>query len=118
MEAIKSAVEAFVRGGDNRDVAQLERILHPAFQNIQDGFFDEKGIFVISKTNYIELVKTKKFGGNPRSIEFVHVEQMGNIALVKAILESQYLKFHSTILCVCENDRWQIISNAPKIEVK
>jgi hypothetical protein len=64
------------------------------------------------------LERIKKFGGNPRIIDFVSIEQMGNIAIAKVILESQYLKFFSTITCVCENEQWQIINNTPKGEVK
>lgn len=118
MKKIKSAIENFISGGDNNDVLLLEKIVHPNFQNIQDGFFDQKGIFVFNKENYIDLVRTKKFGGSLRNIDFVSIEQMGNIAIAKVILESQYLKFFSMIICVCENEQWQIINNTPKIEIK
>lgn len=118
MEQIKSVVKAFVAGGDNHDVSLLETTLHPSFQNIQNGFFGEEGIFIFSKEQYIELVRSKKFGGSPRSIDFVSVENEDNIANVKVVLESQHLRFFSTIICVFENAKWQVISNIPKVEVK
>jgi hypothetical protein len=68
MEQIKNVIETFIKGGDNNDVNSLEKVLHPMYQNIQDGFFDEKGIFTFSKQDYIELVKSKIFGGSPRSL--------------------------------------------------
>ncbi|WP_262713623.1 hypothetical protein [Sphingobacterium phlebotomi] len=40
MEQAEKTIEAFVKAGDNRDVAALGSILHSGFQNIQDGFFD------------------------------------------------------------------------------
>lgn len=83
MEKIKAAVESFVKAGDNNDADLLDAILHPHFQNVQDGFFAEKGIYVFSKDQYIDLVKSKKFGGSARSINFVSVEQLGNIASKK-----------------------------------
>lgn len=118
MEQIKTAIEAFVQGGDNNDVTLLENILHPDFQNIQDGYFAEKGIYVFSKSEYIELVGNKTFGGNPRSIHIVSIEKLDNIAIAKVELESQYLKFLSTITCVCVDEKWQVISNIPQVEVK
>lgn len=118
MEKIKTAVEAFVKGGDRNDVELLEIILHPNFQNIQDGFFDETGIYVFSKSEYIELVRSKKFGGNPRSIKYASLEKFANIAIVKVELESEYLKFLSTIICVCIDAKWQVINNTPNIEVR
>lgn len=118
MEQIKTAVEAFVKAGDNRDTSVLENILHTDFQNIQDGFFEEKGIFVFSKSDYIELIRTEKFGGSPRSIDYNAIEQIGSIAIVRVKLESRYLIFHSLIVCVHENGHWKIINNTPTVEIK
>ncbi|MDL5511116.1 nuclear transport factor 2 family protein [Arenibacter sp. M-2] len=117
MEKIKKAIETFVKGGDNNDVAILDQILHPDYQNIQDGHFEQTGIFVFSKEQYIDLVRTKKFGGHPRTIKYEDVHQMGNIAIAKTMLESDQLKFNSTIVCVLENEQWQVISNIPKIDM-
>jgi hypothetical protein len=118
MEQAEKAIEAFVKAGDNRDVAALKSILHPGFQNIQDGFFDEKGIFIFSKPDYIELIRTKRFGGSPRSLVINSIKQSDNMAIAHATLESEYLIFHSLIICVRENGHWKIINNTPKIVAK
>lgn len=118
MEQIKIVIEDFVKGGDNNDVDLLEKVLHPKFQNIQNGYFTEKGIYVFTKQEYIELVRNKTFGGNPRTIHYENIEQMSNIAIVQVVLESAFLKFHSTITCVCIDKGWQVINNTPKIEMK
>ncbi|MEZ4841710.1 MAG: nuclear transport factor 2 family protein [Flavobacteriaceae bacterium] len=117
MEQIKKAIETFVKGGDNNDVTLLDQILHPNYQNIQDGHFEQTGIYVFSKEQYMDLVRTKKFGGHPRTIKYEDIHQMGNIAFAKTILQSDQLKFNSTIVCVFENEQWQVISNIPKIEM-
>ncbi|NGM66876.1 nuclear transport factor 2 family protein [Sphingobacterium sp. SGR-19] len=116
MQQVKTAIAAFVKAGDNRDTAVLEQILHSDFQNIQDGFFDEEGIFVFSKADYIELIRREKFGGSPRSIDFHSIQQTGNIAAVQVKLESQYLIFYSLIVCVHDNGHWKIINNTPTIK--
>jgi hypothetical protein len=118
MKQVKTAIEAFIKAGDNRDIDILEHILHSGFQNIQDGFFEENGIFVFSKSDYIELIRTKKFGGSPRSITYNSIEQTGNIAIEQVKLESQYLIFHSLIVCVQDDRQWKIINNTPTIEMK
>ncbi len=118
MGTAEKAIEAFVKAGDNRDVAALESILHPGFQNIQDGFFDEKGIYVFSKSDYIELIRTKRFGGSPRSLIINSIEQSDNMAIAQATLESEYLIFHSFIICIRDNGDWKIINNTPTIKVK
>lgn len=118
MEHIKKAIEAFVKGGDTNDSNLLDKVVHPQFQNIQDGFFEEKGIYIFSKSEYLELVAKKTFGGSPRTIRYESVEQAGNIAIVKVELESEYLLFSSTIICVRVEDKWKVINNIPIIEVK
>ena len=118
MEQAEKTIEAFVKAGDNRDVAALESILHPGFQNIQDGFFEEKGIFVFSKSDYIELIRTKRFGGSPRSLVINSIKQSDNMAIVQATLESQFLIFHSLIICIRDNGHWKVVNNTPRIVAK
>lgn len=118
MEQIKLAIEKFIKGGDNSDTALLEDILHKDYQNIQDGFFDKPGIFVIPKQEYIGLVRDKIFGGKPRKITYHFVEQKNNIAYAQVSLESHVLLFSSLITCVRENGKWQVITNIPSIENK
>lgn len=118
MEQIKKVIENFVKGGDNNDIDLLEKVLHTKFQNIQDRYFAEKGIYVFSKQEYIDLVRNKTFGGNPRTIHYENIEQMSNIAIVKVVLESAYLIFNSTITCVYNDKVWQVINNTPNIEMK
>lgn len=118
MKHIKQAIEAFVKGGDTNDLNLLETVVHPQYQNIQDGLFEEKGIYIFSKTDYLDLVAKKTFGGSPRTIRYESIEQSGNIAIAKVALESHYLLFSSTIICVCEGDNWKVIGNIPVVEVK
>ncbi len=118
MQQIQQAIEKFIKGGDNSDTAILEEILHKDYQNIQDGFFDQPGIFVISKNEYIRLVREKIFGGKPRKITYHFLEHNNNIAYAKVSLESSVLRFSSLITCVQENGKWQVMTNMPSIESK
>ncbi|UHO40665.1 nuclear transport factor 2 family protein [Chryseobacterium capnotolerans] len=118
MEEIKQTLEQFIKGGDRSDTVLLEEILHEKYQNIQDGFFDKPGIFVIPKQEYIGLVRNKIFGGKPRKITYHSLEQKNNIAYALVSLESSALRFSSLITCVQENGKWQVITNIPSIEIK
>ena len=114
-DQIKAAVTDFVRGGDTNDVGLLEKILHPDFQNVQDGFFGDKGIFIFSKEKYKSLVETKRFGGSHRRIEFNTVEILGDLAHVRARLESEFLIFNSIFLLGNDGGYWKVIHNIPTI---
>lgn len=116
MEPIKQAIETFIKGGDNNDTQLLAEILHKDYQNIQDGFFEKPGIFIISKEEYIKLVGDKVFGGKPRKITYHFIEQKGSIAYAQVTLESSVLQFSSLITCVQEDGKWKVITNIPSIE--
>lgn len=116
MQQIQQAIENFIKAGDRSDTFLMEEILHKDYQNIQDGFFDQEGIFIISKEQYIEYIRSKTFGGKPRTISYDSIEQMGNIAIAKLILESKAVRFLSTIVCIQENGKWKVITNIPVIE--
>lgn len=113
-----ASVESFVQAGDERNVAALKVILHENFQNVQDGLFEQMGIFVIDKSAYIGFIEAQKFGGAPRTIQFVSSEVLGNLAYFKVILESDFLKFTSLIMCVATEKGWQVILNAPDVRPK
>ncbi len=117
-EQVKKTVGDFVRAGDTNDITLLDRVLHTHFQNVQDGFFEENGVFIFSKEDYKTLVKTKRFGGAARKIEFGQIDISGRIAQVKVRLESDFLVFNSILLLGYVDDRWTIIHNIPKIEKK
>ncbi|MDQ0065180.1 nuclear transport factor 2 family protein [Chryseobacterium lathyri] len=118
MEEIRQAIETFIKGGDTGDISLLEQALHQNYQNIQDGFFDQPGIFIISKEEYIQLVHDKIFGGKPRTILYHSLKQKNNIAYAQVSLESSALRFSSLITCVRENGEWKVITNVPLIEQK
>ncbi|MGG5207309.1 nuclear transport factor 2 family protein [Chryseobacterium sp. MIQD13] len=118
MEKIRQTIEQFIKGGDTSNTELLEQVLHSDYQNIQDGFFDKPGIFVISKKEYIQLVRDKVFGGRPRTIIYHTLEQKNNIVYARVSLENPVLRFSSLITCVRENEEWKVITNIPSIEQK
>jgi len=118
LEQVQKAIQDFIKAGDNNDITALEVVLHPQFQNIQDGFFHEKGIYIFSKEDYKKLVETKQFGGSARTIDFVTINIAGNIAQATLRLESEFLNFDSTVVLCKPADRWMVIHNIPSIKRK
>ena len=113
---ILKAVNKFIIGGDTSDLNLLNEVLHPEYSNVQNGFFGEPGIYVISKQKYLSLIEEKTFGGIPREMEVEYVNIEGNIAMVKANLKSEQLIFKSFISLVqAEDNAWQVIGNFPHV---
>lgn len=114
--AILKAVTDFIKGGDNSDITALNQVLHSDFRNIQNGFFEKEGIVIFSKSDYLNQIEQKIFGGKPREMTIVSIDQIGKIAMVKALLQSSSLSFTSFISVILDDDNeWKIIENFPHI---
>jgi len=114
---IQQAIRDFIQGGDNSDVTLLNEVLHQDYRNVQSGFFEEKGTFVIDKDRYIRLIREGTFGGTPRVLEIVQLEVLGNLAHARIKLYGKVLNFDSVIHLVYEQDKWWIMGHYPYIQV-
>ncbi len=115
-EKIIGQVVKFLKGGDLSDLKMLEEALHDKYMNVQNGFFGEKGIYLIDKPKYLSLISNKTFGGVPRKMEIDLVDIEGNIAMVKVFLQSEQLEFKSFISLVqLEDLSWKVIGNFPYV---
>ncbi len=115
-EQVIAALKNFTEGADEANIDRLSKAMHKDFLNIQNGYFDKKGVYLINKEDYVEHVSTGKFGGVPREINIHSVDIMEDMAMVKLTLSSEYLHFHSYISLVNE-DGWTVIGNFPKVEL-
>ena len=82
-DRIKQAIIDFVKGGDNSDAELLDNVLHKDFRVTNNGFMGTSGITIIDKNDYLNKIKSGIFGGLPRKMKIVELDQSGIIASVK-----------------------------------
>lgn len=116
-QEVINAFTKFIKGGDESDLNALEDILHENYRNVQYNFFDKEGVFVINKSEYINLIRDKVFGGIHRDITIESINVHGRIAMVKVRLESAKMIFVSYISLINDNS-WKVIKNFPHVEYK
>lgn len=113
---ISKAIKAFVKGGDQQDVALTASVMHSNFRVVINRFRDSKSATIMNKENYLSMLENKKIGGLPRKIEIVDIQIFDHIATVRANLTSEKLMFTSNFsLVLDENDQWMIISDMPYV---
>ncbi len=116
-EQVTVALMLFIRSADKAEIDNLNDSLHENFTNVQNGYFDQPGVHIINKASYVDHVSTGKFGGVIRKINIHFIDIQGDMAMVKATLTNDHLKFHSYISLTREENKWSVIGNFPKIEL-
>ena len=119
IERIKQTIIDFVKGGDNSDVGLLDKVLHENFRVTNNGFMGTSGITIIDKKEYLNKIQNGIFGGLPREMEIMEIDQSGKIASVKLKIESSENDFISYNSLVLDTDNeWKIINNLAVVTAK
>ena len=116
---ITQAITDFVRGGDDRDLPLLDKVLHQDFRINNNGYMGTPGVTIIDKAQYLANIKTGIFGGLPRKMSIESLDESGTIAMVKLRLESaanHFLSYNALVLD--EGGEWRLINNLAIVEPK
>jgi hypothetical protein len=118
-EKLEQAITNFVRGGDNSDVAMLDKVLHKDFRIANNGFMGTPGVTIIDKQKYLSNIRDGIFGGLPRKMTIESIDEGETIAMVKLRLESSENYFVSYNSFVLDADsEWKLIDNLAVVEKK
>ena len=118
-EKIKQTIIDFVKGGDNSDVELLDKVLHVNFRVTNNGFMGTSGVTIIEKKEYLSKIQSGIFGGLPREMEILDLDQSDKIASVKLKIESSENDFISYNSLVLDSDNeWKIINNLAVVTAK
>lgn len=118
-EKIEKVIIDFVKGGDNSNVELLDKVLHKDFRVTNNGFMGSSGVTIIDKEKYLNNIKTGAFGGLPREMEILELDQSDKIASVKLKIESSENDFISYNSLVLDGDNeWKIINNLAIVNPK
>lgn len=116
---VEQAITDFVKGGDNRDINLLDKVLHPDFRVTNNGFMGTSGVTVIDKQKYLSNIRDGIFGGLPRKMTIESIDESETIALVKLRLESSENYFVSYNSLVLDTDnQWKLVNNLAVVERK
>jgi hypothetical protein len=111
-QRLENAMLDFIKGGDHRDVALLDHVLHNDFRVTNNGFMGKPGVTVIDKQQYLKNIETGVFGGLPRQVSIDSIDLAGTIGIVKVRLESSensFVSYNSFVLDL--DNKWRLINN-------
>lgn len=115
-QKIKETIAAFVKAGDLSDDTTLSGYLDDNYRLVMNRLFGSDQITVLTKSMYLEKIKSKVFGGDDRVVTIQDIIINGNTAVTKVILKGKKMIFSSLITLVMDDtNTWKLISDNPYI---
>lgn len=113
-DKIKQVVEDFITSTDEQNAEKLASTLNDkAMQYVIFG----PNLLTFSKQEYVDQIKAKKVGGQPREIEFAETLLSGDtVATVQLTATSAVIRFHYQVTLLKHQDQWQIVAISTKAE--
>lgn len=116
-QQVEATIQNFVTGGDERNIAILEAVLHPDFRVTINRFMGNDGITVITRESYLSMITSGKIGGEKRSIKIISIDVQDHIAVAKVILMSATLKLTNNLQFIKDSKgNWLLINDMPLVE--
>lgn len=113
---LQSLVAKFVKGGDEQNVEILDDVLHPDYR-ITFAFPGETKVTILNREVYLQMLRDKKLGGRKRDTTIEDISIRGNIAVVRAKLQSPVMRFNIFFSFINTGLGWKLISDLPFAEM-
>ena len=116
IKAIKKVIATFSKAGDQNDVVLLDKYLDQNYRVVMNRLFGSDEVSVLSKTTYLEKIKTKEFGDDQRKLTFDQIIVNGTTATAKVVFRGTKMTFTSLLTLLRDNaGEWKLVSDIPII---
>ncbi|WP_303316053.1 nuclear transport factor 2 family protein [Flavivirga abyssicola] len=116
IEKIKTTIIAFVKAGDQNDHETLATYLDDDYRLIINRLFGASTVNIMSKSVYLEKIKSKELGGDNRTLTIHEILLNGTTAMAKVTLKGKKMTFVSLITLLMDESRnWKLINDVPFI---
>ncbi len=113
---IKKTISSFSMAGDKNDVVVLDKYLDKNYRVIMNRLFGSDEVTVLSKTIYLDKIRTKEFGGDQRKLTFSEIVVNGSTATAKVIFEGSKMTFTSLLTLLKDSaGDWKLVCDIPVV---
>ncbi|GEM_PF-683986 len=119
VSSVRKSVEAAALAADQSDVVPLDDLLHPEFRIAMNRLFGSQDLVLMSKTAYLEKIRSKEFAGTPRTLVMTDVQVKGANAAVTAVFKGSTMSFHSYLTLVQNaGGQWWVVQDVPVLDLQ
>ena len=116
-QAIRETVIKIEQAAAERNNNLLNSLLHEDYRVIANRFKGSNEVTIISKGNYLVMMKNGKIGGTKYSIEFNQINITSHTAIVDLTYKSESEPDMHKYLVLIQNEEnsWEVISDIPLV---
>ena len=112
---ISTLVESYVSALAQRSTEAIDSLLHPEFKVIANKSIALHTSTFLSKTNYLDMIRSGKAGGDDYRIEDLSIHVIGPTAMAQYTLHGRQTIMHVFLQLIQEDEDWKIVSNMPYV---
>jgi hypothetical protein len=114
--AIKKVITAFAKAGDENKADELSVLLDDQYRLVMNRLFGSTTVSVLTKTDYVEKIRTKVFGGDARQVTIDNVVISGASASAKVTLACAKMTVVALMQLIADAaGHWKIVSDIPTV---
>jgi hypothetical protein len=115
---VQNILQHFFAAVDSQDATTAEKYLHDNFRVVLNNHNNSGAVTILTKEQYVGMMKAGKVGGDKRFIEFLLTDVHEAAAMVKVNLDGSKNIFTNYYSLVKTNEEWLIINDLPQITGK
>lgn len=114
---IEKVITEFSQAGDENNAEKLATYLDDNYRVVMNRLFGSKEVSILPKSEYLEKIKSKEYGGDKRVLTIDNVLINGTTASAKVTFKGTKMTFVSLIILIQDSEGdWKLISDVPIIE--
>lgn len=112
---IQTLIAEYAAAVDIRNTEAAETFLDTEFRVVLNNYNNNGATTILTKAQYLGMIKDGKAGGNKRTASFVLTDIHENAAIVKVRLEGDKTVFTNYYSLIKRHNQWLIVNDIPQM---
>lgn len=113
---IQAAITQWAQAADLQNAEVAGTFLDDRYRIVMNRLFGSADVSTMDKATYLQMLREKKFGGDPRVLKFKRITVTGSTASVQLEMTGSKLQFQSFIQLIQDaQGNWKLVSDVPYI---
>ncbi|MBL7933323.1 MAG: nuclear transport factor 2 family protein [Bacteroidia bacterium] len=114
-EKIDDMLRVYIQQIDQQNAETVADFLDENFRVVIPNFNKTNSNLVLSREQYLNMIKEKRVGGTKRTIDVRFIEHEKEMAIVSLITKNEHMTMRSYLNLSKKNDSWLVVNDMPEI---